>query len=321
MMNLTTRTISRLSCLIAGAFAAISCLRDDLSDCPPVQTQLRIAFDRVRDEYATDVNQLDVFIFNGDGVLEEHIVRDDIVLVPDYTIETRVLPGVHTFVAWTNLDKGFSLTPSVARKGETRLSELLVSLTSTKAKQHSGELPMLVWAATTETIPVPDVPTPFAPQEPREVRLPLYLDNYLVNVTVYGLEEGHRYHMSIEDDNYIYASDNGIVPGEGISYVSGLLTPDSGVIHSGLEVLKLETGRSPVLKITDQTAGTALLGNGGVALMPLLAEASARAGGALDLENQHVFDVYIYYNKATFSATITIGGWSVNVGAETVLGQ
>ena len=110
-----------LSLLLAG------CVKDDLSDCG-----IRVRYQYVKnvdgvDRFATSVDKITLFVFNGDGhYIGTFTEEGEKLKDPSYRMPVNLMPGQYRLVAWGNLYEEYEHPGLTAN--ETHINDLLLSL-------------------------------------------------------------------------------------------------------------------------------------------------------------------------------------------------
>jgi hypothetical protein len=278
----------------------VACIDDNFSGCPrPDALTLRIGFENVKPEYAAEVGQMDIFIFDSEGIFHKALSKEGISLTSDFQIPMPLYAGDYRFVVWSDLGGHYLTVPEVFKPGVTTFAEASAMLDIAGGSVIEYDLNTFLYGRrqakiTTDTLLI----------------LPLIQNTYKINVTVEGLAKGHDYTVAIADDNGSYYFDNDFAPSGALQYKRGPVSAPEGELSVSLVTLRLDRDRSPGFTLTDNTAHNVLVEEDLVEMILALED----EGIPVDFPTQHEFEARIVYDQATLSATISINGWQIKTG-------
>ena len=148
--KLKTKWILLLSLL----FIATSCIDDDLSDCP---SGLSVGFTynlynqdmEYADAFENAVNDISLFIFDGDGkYVTQHVATKEDLKYNGYRIDVCCLPsGNYQLLAWGGI-MGDTFVSKELVKGESQLADVLIKLNTIKNGASDEDLAPLFYGRT-----------------------------------------------------------------------------------------------------------------------------------------------------------------------------
>lgn len=298
----------RFISLIFVALASLcACLREDRYGCPTDEQLLRISFGDVKPGYEQEIERIDVFIFDSDGVLYRVLSESGIAFTPHYTMETYLPEGEYQLISWSNIGTIYTTVPAVFEPGITTQSEARLALNV--SSNIIGFNPSLLLHGSTN-ISVGNTVTQTGYQS---VIIPQQQDTNAIYLTIEGLDENHEYTVMINKNDGRYYFDNNFAPSERIQYTRASLAAIAGKFKTNLTTLRLERDRTPELTITNNNSQTVLFSRN---LVDLILRTEAVSGIPVDFSTQHEFNIHIAYHQSTLTATVTINGWKVYAGNE-----
>ncbi len=148
--KLKTKWILLLSLL----FIATSCIDDDLSDCP---SGLSVGFTynlynqdmEYADAFENAVNDISLFIFDGDGkYVTQHVATNEDLKYNGYRIDVCCLPsGNYQLLAWGGIMDDTFVSKELV-KGESQLADVLIKLNTIKNGASDEDLAPLFYGRT-----------------------------------------------------------------------------------------------------------------------------------------------------------------------------
>jgi hypothetical protein len=294
--------------LAAVALLASSCVKEDLSKCPPATKTLKLTFvPRQMDvtPTASDLKLAVVYIFDSAGNVVKTWTKQNPALNTPY--DTGVLLGSDTYrlVAWINPDSPYALSPAYTRSA---LDDGRLTLSIPSGGNVTEQLPLLFYGSTEKVI---------APTSDVIVEIPLTLDTYRINVTLNGIpQDGSTYRLVISDTNGAYDFNNNFVETPGFIYTNTATAGSgggTGKLLLSLNMLRLADGRSPQISIVNTTTGKTVFPQDGSASVNLI-DLIKHTG--VDLSTTYILNIEVpapRIDPPTNGSTVDvyINGWHV----------
>ncbi|MDR0680539.1 MAG: FimB/Mfa2 family fimbrial subunit [Dysgonamonadaceae bacterium] len=294
-----------------------SCIKDDLTNCPPVEQSLQVIFSS---EDETELNiqsktlqKATLFVFDKNdnfvtGWLldEEHQERPalDKTYVPDF----KLLPGEYHFIVWFDLVSPYSVTPTMSNflRGTTRINQAEFHLEIPENRSINTPLPLLLYGYKEGVIKTKNENT---------IVIPVAQNTNTINITVTGLPQTtDEYLFRITDTNGKYTFYGEFADCEEFSYVDvEKISMEANTLTSSLTVLKLDKNRHPLLTIQNQSTGEQIfpVNNDNEDSNDLI-EMILREYPDIDFKKTHVYNVKIDIDDTNVTVTVDIDGWIEN---------
>lgn len=296
------KDLLRLFLLLLLSPLLTCCIKEDLSDCP---TGLKVYFTYEPATYArrgineSEVEKIDLFVFDSGGILRGVYTDEHPTLSPDYFMGITSLPsGDYTFIAWCGVPTYYKFGPHEMVPGQTRLTDALLYL-DYENEVLNGVQPIFH----------AHLPGYVSHEREQSFFLPLVQAYNTVNLSTEGLPQNDdTYRMRIYDNNGTYNFDYTFADCGDLIYTASCDKDVSGQLSATLNILKLASERSPILEITNVTQGTTLYR---VDLVSLINEISTA-----DYDTIHVYDIHL---KFGLDISVSINGWWVVKDGEIIL--
>lgn len=304
--------ISAVLILVSTLFAVSSCIKEDLSDCPPESASLRVRFSFDTDDDAGDVNLAGVtekatlYIFDRNNRFVGQSSRNDIVVGQEYELDLNLAPDAYNFVVWINEDTPYYTTPAFSNSSATTdKGNATLKLELPANRTCDFTLPRLRHSkADNEVITGKD----------HVIHFPLIQNTNTILFTVNGLKStSDNYSFNIADNNGVYDFDNNFAYCEAINYTAATtFTQGLDVLNGTMSVFRLTETRSPQLSFKNNTTGQTLYPSyAGQETNLIKLILKAYAGKTINFDRRHVFRITLNFD-AKMSATILVDGWKVN---------
>ncbi len=301
---------------LVGMALLSSCIKDDLSDCPPGREAHTLKLTFVPGNMSISPTQADlkkavVYIFDSAGEQFGTWTIDNPAL--NTTYDTGIVLGRDTYrlVVWFNPDNPYTITPDytptvVPQATRSDLTDGRVTLDVPQGGDVTDEIPMLLYG-TAERVTAPDEDTAFD--------ISLTLNTYRVNVTLRGIpRDGSTYKFQISDmggyydfyNNFIEISEVDYIDVESIGVGGG--TDD---LVLAVNTLTLEDSRAPMLSIVNTTTGRTVFPQNGAASVNLM-DLIRQTG--VDIETTHIIDIEVPPPSTGGAGTtidVYINGWHI----------
>lgn len=271
----------------------VSCIRER-NDCP---TEIRVYFDypeRNRSLAETGINpdevrRISLFAFDENQVLTGKFDEEDIQFDKSYFINAGELAeGHYVFYAWGGSTMYmYSVVPAPVI-GQTTFNELEFALNSIRLDTVRSKISPLFHAGK---------PGHWLEVKPALGRIDHVLNmrqnTYTIKVSVtadYNFTD--EYNMVISDNNGRYRFDNAFLGGKIFHYVSNFMPESARKIEAELTVLRLDSNRSPRLKIETQKNPVIRIFNAD--LVKLITETAQQNDIVIDFDRMYQFHIEIH---------------------------
>lgn len=290
--------------IMAGSIFFTSCIRENLDDCPPARSSLRIYFsydfDLISKALAgKDIENVHLYVFDKDDRFVLCKPEYNVQLDGNEYIDLELPPGTYNIVAWFNQGEHYRTNPDADgfSEGKTLRTDAQLYLDLPSGDSICTELPHLLYGGLSDVV-VTGVTE-------HRYTIPVQQNTYRINLTVEGLPStSDTYATVISDDNGRYNFDNSFAPCSEFRYKTTTLFGSNKQLNTSTVVLRLSDGRQPVLNFLNETSQENLFAGD---LIALIKEAN-KYGASLDFKNTHEFDILLTFN-ADMSVTVTVNGW------------
>jgi hypothetical protein len=285
--------------------STVSCIREDLSDCPPVVAEtLKVEFSPRATDLAVgqwQEHRAALYVFDRAGRVFDVWRTDDTVFGETY--DTGIVFGadIYELVAWVSSpDEPFDLTPPPAEAAGSGvdISQARLDLAVPPAGVVSERLPWLFYGAadglTGETLSSP-------------VELALTPDSYVINLSATGLpDDGSVYRFTIRDDNGAYDFHNNYLESGYFTYSSEMKRTGTGVLTASLTTLRIDAARSPEISLMNTGTGEDIFPTDHFGTNDLVRIIRGSRPDN-DFETKHIYNIEIAY--AGTSVELRVNGW------------
>lgn len=295
--------------LLILASMVSSCIRDDLSDCPPKLHSFQVVFtyDTPQGERSFDPAELKVaylYIFDKNGDYIKTIPFQNPELYRNYPLNIELPPDKYEFIVWFNQSEIFDVASyNSNEKISNPLNHLDILRLDIPVEGYITSAIPLILYGNIENVPI-------SGDISQIVAIPLEQNTNTINVTVKGLPKtGHTYFNTITDRNGNETFLNKPAPGKDFSYVAPMsLKGEIPDLFSSLRVLKLYKENRPRLVLWDETEKRDLYpGNSGLPndLIKLILDKYPN----VDFKTTHTFDIILIYDT-DMNVKVDIQYWS-----------
>jgi hypothetical protein len=280
-----------------------SCFTNDLSDCPPDSTAIKIYFKVETTTYrslksAAEVDHMSLFVFDSEQRLVTVLKDDQCRLSDNYYMTLSLDRGDYTFVAWANLRGCYGHTSC---ETGTPFSELEVYLHRDAGNDvNDAPHPLFYGSLSSQKVTA---------EEDQVFVLPIDKNNNIVNVTTEGLPpSGDSYRLIITDSNGSYKFDNSFASDtEEINYISGCLKDNDSQLSGSLTIMRLSPKRKlPILKLENTDTKEIIYQANLIELINKLQEKDA----TIDISKSNVYNIVLRFD-ADMNVSVSINGWNV----------
>lgn len=296
----TSRIKSLFLALFTGSmlFLYAGCIKEDRSDCGECLT-LKFRYVTSADNRSKSVSQeidrLSVFVFDASGRFVYQANDASLRITDAYSLTLPLNPGRYQFIVWAGLDERYHLPACIV--GKTGMQDFILQLERTNdhtIPQH----PALLYHGIENIIE-------FKPMENKTVTIGLYRITNTIRVIAHNLDPNTNHDIHIEDDNGTYYHNREIAPDNIVTYIPSYTTKQSQVspLIVDFNVMRLQTGRNPRLKIKDAGGVTRYDQN-------LISELLG-ANPYIDFDFDHDFTIEITFNENYIPVSIRINGWEI----------
>ncbi|MEG1935223.1 MAG: FimB/Mfa2 family fimbrial subunit [Rikenellaceae bacterium] len=122
--NIFSKTYGAALALLMS-LSLFGCMKEDFSNCGVLVTFTHTSTDQ-QTEFPGDLNQIDLFVFDDNGLFVERYRVDGVSSKETSAIRLFLPTGNYSLVAWGNLNEDYTL--STFKKGETTLTDATLSL-------------------------------------------------------------------------------------------------------------------------------------------------------------------------------------------------
>lgn len=304
--------ICPIVCLLLGL---PSCIKDDLTNCPPVEQSLQVIFsceDAAVPESQPELQNATLFVFDKNDVFvtswrldASHPERPSLnkMYVPDF----KLLPGEYHFVVWFDLLPPYSITPAVSGflRGTTRIDQAAFQLEIPGNRTIETPLPRLLYGYKSGEIKT---------RSENILAIPVTQQTNTVNIVVTGLPPTtDEYLFRITDTNGNYTFLNAFADCEAFSYTDvNRISTASQTLTGSLTVLKLAENRpTPLLVIQNQTTGKQVFPrDNGADEQGNLIEIIRREHPGNDFDRTHTYTIHIDIDDTNVTVNVSVGGWN-----------
>lgn len=286
-----------------------SCIRDDLSDCPPELHNFQIVFtyntpQGTRNFDAEELKVAYLYVFDKNGNYIKTISFQNPELYRNYPLNIDLPPDKYEFIVWFNQSEIFDIASYNSNESLTNpLNHQDVLRLNIPAQGYITTTIPLILYGNVENVPITG-------DMSQIVEIPLEQNTNTINVTVKGLPQtGHKYFNTITDRNGNETFLNKPAPGKDFSYVSPMsLKSAQSDLFSSVRILKLYKENTPKLILWDETEKRDLYpGNSGLPndLIKLILDKYPD----VDFKTTHIFDIILVYDT-DMNVTVDIRYWN-----------
>lgn len=290
--------------IMAGSIFFTSCIRENLDDCPPARSSLRVYFSYDFDLATKAVSEKDIenvylYVFDKDDQFVLSKWEHNVQLNENEYIDLELPPGSYNIVAWFNQGEHYKTNPTTDGflEGKTLRTDAQLYLDLSSENSVSTELPHLLYGGLSNIV--------VSGVTDHRYTIPVQQNTYRINLTVEGLPTTpDTYATVISDNNGSYNFDNSFAPCTEFQYIKTTRFGDNSQLKTSTVVLRLGDERKPILKFLNETSQENLFAGD---LIALIKEAN-KYGASLDFKKTHEFDILLTFN-ADMSVTVTVNGW------------
>lgn len=247
-----------------------------------------------------DINRLDVFVYNEEGIFLRRVNMSDMVQEDAHTLYFDLPTGAYHFILWTGAKDEF-YTFSQVTPNENRITEGLLTLKRT-ADNLVPEPPSALRYSRRNGITI---------DAEQQIRLTLPMQRYTSNIRILmrGLpDDGENHSFTITDNNgTARIADLAFMPDETITYLprptSLTRQEPSSTLMGIFTVMRLAQGRSPLLTLYQNTEVRAQWN-----LIEELIGKYPEAGFGYGNDYEIIFT---FADNGYIAFSITINGWEI----------
>lgn len=294
--------------LLAGMpFLFSSCVGEDRDDCDPdIRLGFRFAPDTEHDMLAEHIADMDVFIFDNQGLYLSTVTVANPRMDAGAYIPLTLKAGTYQFVAWGNLScehYNLSTTPVV---GQTTVADLQLTFACPSDNTVDYTFDHLFYGSLTGI-------TITEGMAAQEVIVPIEQDTYTIEVSISSRVTTTQYRVSIDDTHHDYNFRNEIITSDPISFIGACSPADDE--PACIRTLKL-TENSPttfsIAPISGTRSSDAIYS---ASLITLL-----KASNTFAPDVKHTYIIELELNDAGTVHSITIEDWKLIVDDDIPLG-
>lgn len=297
--------------------ALSSCVYDDVSDCPPLR---QISFKVAKDPNVVEVKSLGanarkkpqkldkavVYMYNKAKKLVHEQAFEPMYMDTGYLLEGYFTDDQYSFVVVGNADESYELNPV------ENFDQSYFGLKVTEVDQTNKLMAPMYHSY------LKDQAVTYVDEEKNDndvasvVGAPLTPNIYQINLTVKGVT-GVNFAYRITDTNSRYNFENNYLGNAPkVTYLKKLsIEPGGSDLVGSLRTLRIGDGRSPLLTITNEDAGTTVYPMSDEwdnDLVSLIKKAYFANGQTLDFKREHTFDIELELQQ-DLTVKITVNNW------------
>lgn len=299
--------------IVSTLFAVSSCIKEDLSECPPENASVKIRFainaedDETEPSNAGVMEKATLYIFDRNNRFVAMSSRNNMVIGREYELDIDLAPDIYNFVVWVGEKAPYYTIPAFedfpAIKPDKDESTMNLDIPISRVVDFT--LPRLLFSKVDNELITGD---------DQIIDFNLIQNTNTLIFTVNGLERtDNTYSFNIADNNGSYDFDNNYASCEAFNYTAGALFPaDSDVLGSTMTVLRLGNNRNPRFTLVDKTTEETLYPSypgQQTNLIQLIVK--AYEGKTVDFDRRHTFRITLNFDT-DMEATVTVDGWNVN---------
>lgn len=279
------------------------CMSDDYSVCPPFWGNLQLRFHPSpadgNDMQMTDVETLDVYVFDEAGIYREVYREQPNLSDPNYRMQLSLPPGTYSFIAWGNSsNRDYATVPLNFEPGVTALAEAKLFVQQITNNRIEHTLPHLFHGEQL-AVEVPEYST-------QEVPIPTVQNTYTFDVQIaVAPVAGEPLRVVIEADHNGYDFRN--QPLNTANFEYSLYTVPAGTEQKALlRTLRIEESSAVQFNVY-RWGDTRLYSE---SLLQLLRTAANNSGTPLDLSRKHHYTIRLNFDQTSGQFTVTVDGWN-----------
>ena len=305
--------ITAVLVIISTLLAFSSCIKEDLSECPPRSASVKVRFaintedDETGLSHAGVIEKATLYIFDRNNRFVAMSSRNDIVVSREYELDIDLAPDIYNFVVWVGEKAPYYTLPAFADFPAVKpgKEESTMNLDIPANRIVDFTLPRLLFSK---------VDNKEITGDDQIIDFDLIQNTNTLIFTVNGLERtDNTYSFSIADDNGSYDFDNNYASCKAFQYTTGALFPaDSDVLDGTMTVLRLGSNRNPRFTLVNKTTGETLYPSYAgqqTDLIQLILK--AYEGKTVNFDRRHTFHITLDFDT-NMEATVTVDGWNVN---------
>jgi hypothetical protein len=295
-------------CLTLTLFTAVSCIKEDLSDCPN-GTVFRFKMEnKYPDNFIaqSDLHNAALFIFDENDNFVQLWDIPEPALDSVYAPNLKLPAGTYSLVVWINIEEPYETVPELGNFADElplrSQKEFRLTVPSSGVVDESAKLlPHVFYGENEEFVHT---------NKDDLAVVPIIQQTNTINLTVTGLpSDNENYLFAISDDNGAYSFKNEFVAFTDFSYTqNGTFAQE---LKASIVTMKLADNRSPLLTIGNSTTGKTIFPAYEGQLNNIVEMIKRSKLPAINnFEQTHVYNIEI--NFATdMSVTITVNDWNV----------
>lgn len=300
--------------IVSTLVCVSSCIREDLSECPPKNGTLKIRFAyHTDDDKADDMSRLGImekatlYVFDRNNRFVELSSCDDVVVGREYELDVNLTPDIYNFVVWIGEETHCYTIPAFTNFPTVKpgKDDATLNLDIPASRNVDFSLPRLRFSKLdNKAITGSD----------QMIDFDLIQNTNTLIFTVSGLDRtDNTYSFNIADTNGSYDFDNDYASCDAFRYTAeALFSAGSDVLCGTMTVLRLENSRSPQFTLVNKMTGQALYPSyegQQTDLIQLILK--AYEGRTINFDRRHTFRITLDFDT-NMRANVTVDGWNVN---------
>jgi hypothetical protein len=295
---------------VLAMLSAVSCVREDLSGCPPVGREtLKVVFSPAPTDLVVGPgfeHRAALYVFDSEGSVFDVWRSDEVVFGETYDTGIVLDDDTYESVAWVSSpDEPYELTPppEEAAGSGVGISNAELRLPVPSGGTVGEGLPWLFYGAADEL--TSDV-------LPNPVEVVLVPDSYVINLSVTGLpSDSGPYRFTITDNNAAYDFRNDWLATEYFTYSTEMqpgTSAGTATLTASLTTLRLGERRSPLIALVNTATGVDIFPADRFGTNDLVRIIRSSRPDC-DFETEHIYDIEIAW--AGTSVELRVDGWAL----------
>jgi hypothetical protein len=282
-------------------------MKDALEDCG---VNIRVRYTKNKagvDLLADKVDHFTLYVFDSDGMfVGEYPSYGE--LYEDYTIPLSLKTGTYDFIVWGgNLSDDYQLPSFV--KGQSTKADATLLLSRIGAGDTISSYPADLFYGSLTKIAVKP-----ALREEQVYTVDLMKDTKTINVTARGLPitRANNFGCYIHSRNVGLRFDNLIAGSNSVKFIDPqpVISDDNSLVSKFVVMREISDKSSNSQLVFTRTENGVAEVIYNQSLIDLILALLLRTNADLDIEDEFNIEVELVYNNGSFTASVTIDGWS-----------
>lgn len=305
--------ISLILLVAAAGMMLSSCVKEDLTDCPPVNN-VRLLIQTQADATGNSpvysdvrIDSVSVYIFDAEGRFVDLWSGGPYTNGEDYYADLQLEPGEYRFAVVTNPGDMNVMEYTLEELRELRptIDEIEMSIGVPADGRIDGDIPDLYVGTLDNTV---------VTGEQQTLTAIIYPQLYHVNFTITGLPEDVEYSLTVSDQDFMRTLENALTAtSDDLSYwriCDHITTTQRTWMEATMEMYNLSDDKQMPLVLTNTATGEVIFSGD---LIEMIKNAySSSGGGTVDFGTTFEFDIELNFdmNSTKLQVEITVNGWT-----------